>query len=181
MNSEYFSEIREDLNSGAKDYEHPFHCFTLGTVGLERMARLRTLVLREVTADLKLRFFTDRRSKKIMHLKENNKVGLLFYNPKKQLQVKIEGLAEIFKDQEYLAPFWKEINAEGQKDYTTVTPPGSELTKPEALSYLPNTNFFCMVEITPYKIEYLKLGKPHHLRIRFSTDGDHWSSEYLVP
>lgn len=181
MDSKHFEELRADLHLAAEDHQHPFHCFTLGTVGLERMARLRTVVLREVTDDLQLRFFTDRRSKKIIHLKENNKVGLLFYNPDKLLQVKIEGLAEIFRDETYLAPFWKEISAEGQKDYTTVTAPGSELESPEALSYLPNSNYFCMVEVTPYKIEYLKLGKPNHLRIRYSTDGERWTSEYLVP
>lgn len=181
MSSVYFDEIKTDLRAGADSPAHPFHCFTLGTVGLERMARLRTLVLRGVTDDLKLRFFTDRRSKKIIHLKENNKVGLLFYNPEKQLQVKVEGLAEIYRDPEYLAPFWKKVSEEGKKDYTTSTAPGSEIENPEALSYLPNNNFFCMVEVTPYKIEYLKLAKPNHMRIRFSTDGERWGSEYLVP
>lgn len=181
MADDHFDEIGAELKAGARDFNHPFHLFTLGTVGLERMARLRTIALRDVTEDLKLRFYTDKRSKKIIHLKENNKVGLLFYHPKKQLQLKVEGLAEIFRDETFLAPLWKKIKPDAQKDYTTVSAPGSELIKPEALSYLPNSNYFCMVEVTPYKIEYLKLGKPHHLRIRYSTDGERWGSEFLVP
>jgi len=181
MDAEYFEEIRQELHAGAEDYEHPFRFFTLGTVGLDPIARLRTVVLREVTEQLDLIFFTDLRSKKIMHLKENNKVGLLFYHPKLRLQLKIEGLATIYKDQATHQKYWDSIAPQFRRDYESTTAPGTEIENPAEIEYLSEKNHFCMVQTTPFKIEYLKLGSPNHVRIRFSRVEGLWKSEFLVP
>jgi len=174
-------DLKKELQNGAGVPGHPFRCFTLGTVGLDRVARLRTVVLRKVSDDLRLTFYTDSRSKKIIHLKENNKVGLLFYNPDKLLQLKVEGLAKIFKDEAANKKVWDAIDPKARKVYSTSLAPGSELEDPKQLQYLEGKNNFCVVEVTPFKIEYLKLQKPHHLRIRFSFRDSKWASEYLVP
>ena len=71
------------MQNGAYEKGHPFHYFTLATLGVDKFARLRLVALRNVSEDLKLTFFTDKRSKKVLHINENNRVGLLFYNPKK--------------------------------------------------------------------------------------------------
>ncbi|MBT8183800.1 MAG: pyridoxamine 5'-phosphate oxidase family protein [Eudoraea sp.] len=174
-------DLREELQNGATLKGHPFRYFTLGTVGLDRLARLRTVVLRKVTDDLKLTFYTDRRSKKVVHLKENNKVGLLFYHPEKLLQFKIEGLAQVFKDDAANEEVWKAIDPSARKEYSTARAPGTTMEDPEELHYLEGKSNFCVVEVTPFKIEYLKLRKPHHLRIRFSFRNGQWTSDYLVP
>ena len=174
-------DIRKELQSGVSEKGHPFRFFTLGTVGLDRMARLRTVVLRKVTDDLKLTIYTDSRSKKIIHLKENNKVGLLFYHPEKMLQFKVEGLARVYKDTAATKAVWEAIAPAAQKDYTTAMAPGSSLQTPDQIQYLEGKNNFCVVEVTPFKIEYLQLQRPHHLRIRFSLREGSWTSDYLVP
>ncbi len=51
----------------------------------------------------------------------------------------------------------------------------------EIHEYLKKENHFCVVEITPYRIEYLKLQQPEHLRVRFSKSQELWSGEFLVP
>ena len=181
MTNILFNELQEELQKGASQKNHPFHVFTLGTVGLGSVARLRTIVLREFTEAQHIIFFTDFRSKKILHLKENNRVGMLFYHPEKRLQLKIEGLATIYSDPATKKEYWNEIDATGKKSYTTTEAPGSALNNPELIDYLGNDNHFCMVEITPFKIEYLKLEKPEHIRVRFSKQDDLWKSEYLVP
>jgi len=38
-----------------------------------------------------------------------------------------------------------------------------------------------MVDVTPFKIEYLQLKRPNHLRIRFSKKNEKWKGNYLVP
>lgn len=189
MTDTFFKELKEDLMQGAATKEHPFHYCTMGTVGLEYLARLRTLKLRKVSNDLKLTFYTDKRSKKILHIKENPKVGLLFYHPQKLLQLKIEGLATIIKDQESLSKHWKNVHPGSRKDYTTTTAPGSAIKSPDTVEFLEDENYFCMVEVNPFKIEYLKLKHPNHLRIRFSKKNDStevssvrgWKGEFLVP
>lgn len=174
-------DLKEELQHGATVKGHPFRYFTLGTVGLDRMARLRTVVLRKVSDDLKLIFYTDVRSKKIIHLKENNKVGLLFYHPKKLLQFKVEGLARVFKDEASNNEVWAAVDPRARKDYATTMAPGTELQDPDQVQYLEGRSNFCVVEVTPFKIEYLKLQHPHHLRIRFSFRDGKWNSDYLVP
>lgn len=181
MSSPYFSELKDELLLGVEQSAHPFRYGTLGTVGLEYLARLRIIKLRNVSKDLILTFFTDKRSKKILHIKENPKVSLLLYHPEKMLQLRIEGIAKIIRDESILAEQWQKVHEESKKDYSTASAPGTEIGSQHMIEYLDNENYFCSVEISPFKIEYLKLQKPDHLRIRFSREGSHWKSEFLVP
>jgi hypothetical protein len=94
----------------------------------------------------------------------------------------VEGLAMVRKDPKLLKPLWKNIEKVARKDYTTSSAPGTTLEHPDRLEYLSEEDYFCLVEIRPYKIEYLKLKRPHHLRIRFSRKEDNtWKGEFLVP
>jgi pyridoxine/pyridoxamine 5'-phosphate oxidase len=182
MTSPYLEELHKELEFGISEKDHPFRYCTLATVGLDHMARLRTVVVRHLTGDFIFSFYTDKRSKKIVHIKENNKVSLLFYHPGKLLQLKVEGLAMIRKDPKLLKHLWKNIEKAARKDYTTSRAPGTILDHPDRLEYLSEEDYFCMVEVHPYKIEYLKLNRPHHLRIRFSRKEDNtWKGEFLVP
>jgi pyridoxine/pyridoxamine 5'-phosphate oxidase len=181
MTEVFFQEVKEELNKSIVKKGHPFRYFTLATVGLDNMARLRTVVLRKISEDLTLTFYTDRRSKKMIHLKENKKVSALFYYPKKMLQIKVEGTANVITDPSLLKKYWYGIQPSSRKDYITSNAPGSTIKNPDQVEYLSDEHYFCMVEITPHKIEYLKLKRPNHIRVRYSrSDGD-WQGEFLVP
>ncbi len=181
MTDTFFQELQDDLQKGVHKKGHPFRYCTMATVGLENMPRLRTVVLRKVSENSKLTFYTDRRSKKILHIKENNKVSLLFYNSKKLLQIKVEGLASIISDRALLQKYWSGVQPNSRKDYTANSAPGSSISNPDTVEYLDEDNHFCMVEIEAFRIEYLKLRRPNHLRIRFSKIGGEWNGEFLVP
>jgi pyridoxine/pyridoxamine 5'-phosphate oxidase len=181
MTLPYLEDLKDELKKGLSEKEHPYRCCTLATVGLDRLARLRTVVMRDMSEDFVFSFYTDKRSKKIVHIKENNKVSLLFYHPGRNMQLKIEGLAIINRDPVVLNPIWSDLEVASRKDYTTSMAPGSTLERPGNLEYLSEENHFCMVEVHPFKIEYLKLGKHNHLRIRFSRNNNDWNGEYLVP
>ena len=181
MPDTHFNELVQELQNGADQKEHPFHYFTFGTVGLGRIARLRTVALRNITDDLQIFFFTDFRSKKILHIKENKQVSLLFYHPEKALQIRIEGPAKIHSNEADTKRYWSNIHGDSRKDYTTAAAPGSTLEVPDKVDYLHDQNYFCIVEVIPFKIEYLKLQKPHHLRIRYSLESGNWLTDYLVP
>lgn len=181
MSDSYLNNIYDQLTEAARQPTHPFRLCTLGTVGLDRMARLRIVVLRKVMEDKDLLFFTDRRSKKVTHLKENNLASMLFYNPKSKVQVKIEGAAQIIRDQEELQGYWDKLGPESRKDYTTAVAPGSTVSHPEQVEYLKGSDYFCAIRVTPYKIEYLQLQPETHLKVRYSKQEGSWVSEYLVP
>jgi len=180
MTQNIFQELSEELKKGVSQKGHAFRYFTLATVGLDQVARLRTIVLRNVSEDLQLTFYTDSRSKKMIHLQENKKVGLLFYNPKNMMQIRIEGMAKVVNDLETKEKYWNG-NKKSRKDYTTTTAPGTALSNPNQLEYLDDEDHFCIVEITPFKIEYLKLQSPNHIRVRYSWEVDFWEHEFLVP
>jgi hypothetical protein len=181
MTTPIWQEVQDELRQGITEKEHPFRYFTLGTVGLEKLPRLRTVVLRGISEDLTLTFYTDKRSKKIIHITENNRVSLLFYHPKKLTQIKIEGLAHTVKDEATLERHWTDIQPQSRKDYTTQFAPGSELSNPDNVEYLNEENHFCMVKIVPFKIEYLRLQRPNHLRVQFAKEAQTWSGTFLVP
>jgi pyridoxamine 5'-phosphate oxidase len=181
MTQQFLDEAKDELQKSLVKKGHPFRYFTLATVGLDKMSRLRTVVLRKITEDLKLIFYTDRRSKKITHITENSKVSLLFYHPKLMLQLKIEGKARVVNNEDILKTYWNGIQPNSRKDYITQQAPGSSLKSPDAVEYLSEKNHFCIVEIEPFKIEYLKLKRPNHHRVRFSKNDDGWDGEFLVP
>ncbi len=181
MTEDFFEELKDDLQKGVHQKGHPFRYCTMATVGLDKMARLRTVVLRRISKDMKLTFYTDKRSKKLVHIKENNKVSLLFYHPKKLLQIKVEGLATVVTDKNQLQKYWSGVQPNSRKDYTTSSAPGSSIINPDHIEYLDDQNYFCILEIEPFKVEYLKLQRPNHLRVRFSNNGTDWKGEFLVP
>ncbi|MCG2460821.1 pyridoxamine 5'-phosphate oxidase family protein [Flavobacteriaceae bacterium F89] len=181
MTLSLFKEIKKELTDGVSQNGHPFRYGTLATVGVDSIARLRTVVIRGVSEELNITFYTDRRSKKVTHIKENKKVSLLLFNPDKMMQVKIEGVARIHADTVSLNEIWERLSGEAKKDYTTVRPPGSSLKSPEMVQYLTEGNYFCAIDIHPYKIECLKLDKPLCQKIRFSKSIHGWEGEFLVP
>ncbi len=181
MPGNFFEELKDELHKGAEAKGHPFRFFALATLGVDNYARLRTIALRKVSKDLKLTFFTDRRSKKVIHIKENKRVSLLFYHPEKYLQVRLQGVARIVGDKDYVEKERSALGSQSKKNYTTKEAPGSALENPGTVDYLKDRDYFSVVEIEPYRIEYLKLAEPEHIRIRFVKKEDDWQGEFLVP
>ena len=93
----------------------------------------------------------------------------------------MEGLANIIKDENILKKYWDGVQPNLRKDYTTEDAPGSTISDPDKVEYLNDKNHFCIVEIEPFRIEYLKLKKPNHLRVQYSKTGSNWNAEFLVP
>ena len=180
MDQLILQQIKNELINGSVKRGHPFKYITLGTL-FGQIPHQRTVVLRKVQPNFHLLFYTDRRSAKVNQIKENSAVSALFYHPKKMIQLQIEGKAEIKENPELLQKIWKSIPDKSSRDYTTSFPPGTTNKNPEHIEYLVEDNHFCMVEIKPCHIEYLKLQRPYHHRIKFVRKGDDWNGTYLIP
>ncbi len=181
MTTKIFQDLKEEIQLADTEKNHPFRYATLGTVGLDKMARLRTIVVRNVSDDFIFTFYTDKRSKKLTHIIENNKVGLLFFHPQKMIQIKIEGLAMVVKDPIMIAHHWSNIKAHSKKDYTTAAAPGTDIAAYDTIEYLREDNYFCVVQVAPHKIEYLQLGRSNHIRIKYSKAYENWKGKYVAP
>ena len=181
MINSFFKELSTEIHNGVNEKGHPFRFITMATVGNETIARLRTVVLREITEDLRLTIYTDSRTQKIKHINDNNQVSFLLYHPEKMLQLKVEGTAQMVTDTERLNTTWKTIQPNSRKDYITQTTPGSTIKNPDNVEYIEDENYFSIIDITPKKIEYLKLKRPNHIRAVFVKTNDKWNGEFLVP
>ena len=182
MRSEIWKQIQAELTDAARNPGHPFRYATLATIGLEQVPRLRTVVLRDFDPErFELTFYTDSRSKKMLHIKENNKVSLLMYRGDELLQLRLEGLAVREKDNTVLRDHWKRVEGASQKDYTTLCAPGTEIKSPDRVEYLEDEYHFSVVHIHPFKVEYLRLKRPNHIRVQFSKEKENWRSDFLVP
>lgn len=181
MTNKIFDKIKSELIKGATKKGHYLKYFTLATLGVDKFARLRLVALRNVSEDLKLTFFTDKRSKKVLHIKENNRVSLLFYHHKKMIQLRIEGIARIKENQFEIKKNWDAIPEASRKDYISKEAPGSSLENPDSLEFLKEGDFFSIVEVEPFRIEYLRLKTSGHTKVKFEKTDKGWKSEFLVP
>lgn len=181
MQDNFFEEIQSELQLGITVKGHPYRFFALASMGLKQTIGLRTVVLRNVTKDLQLTFYTDARSPKIKELKTNNTVTALFYDPAKMIQLRIEGNASIEADEAVLKKHWETVPNNAHKDYNTTNPPGNLIASPEEVHYLSKDNHFAMVHIIPYRIDYLKLGREQHTRVQLSLVNAQWEHKFLVP
>lgn len=179
---QFFEQVKKDLKEGVKNKAHSFHYFTLATTGINQVPRLRTVVLRNVNKELTLSIFTDRRSRKVTHIKEHNKVCVLFYCPKRLIQVKIDAFAYMERDPKVLQKIWDKMADDSKKDYITLKEPGEKIPEPSKLEYLDTSQNFSVMHMDPYKVEFLQLKRPDHLRIQFSlNERGTWDSSFLVP
>lgn len=175
-----FQQIKNELVNGSIKRGHPFKYFTLGSIKAGNPV-LRTVVLRQMLQNMNIVFYTDKRSNKVNQILENNSVSALFYHPRKLLQLQLEGTARIISDPEVLSRIWNSIPASSQKDYSTSSAPGTSIKSPEEIEYLTTDNYFCMVEIVPHTIEYLRLKRPNHIRVKFVRENEDWRGQFLVP
>jgi len=180
LKNQLLEEVKRELINGHAKKRHPFRYFVLAT-SENGKPRQRTVVLRKTLLDNSLVIYTDKRTPKIKDIQNNAEFSALFYDAKKQVQLRIEGKAELITDKEQIARYWHTVQASSRKDYTTNSAPGTPVINPDDIAYTSEENYFCPVKLIPNKIEYLRLQRPNHVRILFSRIDTDWSGEFLVP
>jgi len=181
MINSFFEELNSEIKKGVTERGHPFRLITMATLGNETVARLRTVVLREVSENLLITIYTDSRTQKIKHLNANHQVSFLLYHPEKMLQLKIEGKAMVVTDKNRLTTTWQTIQPNSKKDYITNSSPGSPIKNPDQVEYIEEENYFSIIDVIPTEIEYLKLKRPNHIRALFKKIDNSWNGKFLVP
>jgi len=153
----------------------------------------RVVVLRGAFKDKNiLRFHTDFRSSKIKSLIENKKIYFVFYNKKRKIQVRAEGIAIVHKDNEITKEAWTKTQMMSRKCYLSPQAPGdfindsaSDLSKDmgnEIPTYEQSEigyKNFCVIESKIKSFEWLYLASQGHRRAKFMLDEN--KSTWLVP
>jgi 3-hydroxyisobutyrate dehydrogenase len=185
-------EIWSLLQRGVVDRNEDFR-LPVVIVSSTDSAEGRVVVLRGAFKDKNiLRFHTDFRSSKIKSLKENKKIYFVFYNKKRKIQIRAEGLAIVHKDNEITKEAWTKTQMMSRKCYLSPQAPGdfindsaSDLSKDmgnEMPTYEQSEigyKNFCVIESKIKSFEWLYLASQGHRRAKFMLDEN--KSTWLVP
>ncbi len=188
------NEIWTMLKRGATRFDDPFHWPVLGTTGKDG-CRLRTVILRQLTLpDRILVCHTDARSAKAREIVDSGKVGWLFYHPKKKVQLRISGQAELHTDDRFADDQWAATRITGRLDYCATQPPGTPVDRPSSglpdflLNKIPTLlesergrKNFMAISCKIDAIDWLVLSALGHRRARFDWHENRLNATWLIP
>ena len=178
--SAIWQTLLHELHRGALDPKHPFRYLTVATVG-EQFPQVRTVVMRQFTADLEFLAYTDVRSSKVQELLEVPRVSLLFYHPKKQVQVRVKALATSHVMDELAQEHWKRVPDKRRSEYQSKLDPATRIAAPAAgWESSSDHSHFSVLKFSPLSIEVLQLAREGHLRIQYDLASG-WQGVCLVP
>lgn len=172
-------EAIEEVKFGYLKKKYPTKHTYLATIRANKPV-VRTVILRDCIDEIDPLFYTDARSFKVEDLKHNENASALFYNPKKLIQIRLEGQLRLLKDDDLIKKHREKALSISKKDYTSCFSPGEEISNPDALEYL-KSDFFQGIYLQVEKIEYLKLKRPNHIRCEFNKKDNAWSNRFLAP
>ena len=169
----------KNINLGIQKAKHDYHSFVFSTVS-RNSPDSRTVILRDFDEHKPaIWLHSDRRSKKILHLEENENVSALFYDKSRKIQLRINGIADIEEDIEHNKKIWDSMRPESKLCYMGPYAPSQKINQFE-----PNTlkksahdldkedehlglSRFCRIRIKIEKLDWLKLDYKGHQRLEF--------------
>jgi pyridoxine/pyridoxamine 5'-phosphate oxidase len=179
MLDQILKDLKSEVRFGYLKKKHPFRYVSLASIENGAPTQ-RTVVLRDATDEFDLIIYSDNRSDKVQQFEKNSKASLLFYHPKKLLQVKVEGQMELVRSGKAYEDFWSRVQGKSQKDFITKQAPGTPIDNPDLVDYKEDEHHFCVLKLIPETLEYLQLSRPNHIRARFDKSND-WEGHYLNP
>ncbi|WP_232326022.1 pyridoxamine 5'-phosphate oxidase family protein [Spirosoma montaniterrae] len=181
------------LTSAPKRKRDGFKTMTLATRTLDGV-NARTVVLRKADADAKtLWFHTDVRSDKVGELSRHPKATLLFWDNRRQIQLRLSVTTAPHTDDAIASEHWAGLWVGGRKMYLSEHMPGLPYPEPypgfpaqfgenlptEAESEAGRNNFL-VVECRVLTMDYLHLSRAGQTRARFRYE-PFPGMEWLVP
>lgn len=171
----------------------PLRTPVLATTDQQGMPHVRTVVLRKADTEKQaLYYFTDIRSDKIRELNIQSQASALFWDPKRNIQLRCTGPVTVHHKDDLATAFWQNIAKPGRKAYATQQPPGTTLTEystglpdnwPE-LDLSDTDGYLDHFAVLVHQIDHLDilhLEREGHQRARFSREGNDWNGTWVVP
>ncbi|MEO0815775.1 MAG: pyridoxamine 5'-phosphate oxidase family protein [Pseudomonadota bacterium] len=165
------------LTRAAHDKKSPLRWPVLISAGVNEGAEGRVVVLRGFDRTRRrVEIWTDRRSGKVMELRSDPFVSLLFFERAKMIQMRAKGRAEIVTDGEGWEKAFERANHASLDDYTTTSAPGDALNEADIsrqISLAQETFTQILIEID--RIDWLHLSRDGHRRafLDWRPDSDH--------
>lgn len=200
-NSENNSALEDVLDSswrmfhkGLGNFRHPFYRAVLTTLNGKK-PELRTVILRGFSEEDRILIcHCDARSPKVTQIQENPNVSWLFYHPKKWLQLRLSGTAQVHTDDETAESHWKKVKLHNRINYSAESPPGSPIEKPvsdppdshpDSASKLPGhpdaRKNFAVIVCRFDELDWLRLKLTGHIRAKFHWEGNRMDASWTIP
>ena len=173
---------KQELIRSNRDYRHPFNLMTLATIDAKTgYPKVRTVVMRHIDSLLNVLFYSDSRSPKVAQIEKNNLTSLIWYHPKRKLQVRMDCIAHIVeeKSQLYKDHLLKVKHSKSVLDYKSSLAPGTELNGLEVKHR--DEIHFSLIQLNPTLIDILQLSNEGHQRSLYINANEQWQESLLVP
>lgn len=162
-----------ECQRACKDRRHPFRFFSLSTTD-GQVPFSRTVVLRDLPQPWTFRVYTDARSQKMNHLQAFPHASLLFYHPKRQVQLIVQAKVSIHQGDEIAQSCWLRVHEKARKDYQTPDAPASPIPW-DSSGALQDTGLgsqhFVVLDCEAVHIDLLQLRREGHLRYQIDPAG----------
>ena len=169
----------KNIHLGIQKAKHDYHSFVFSTIS-KNSPESRTVILRDFDEHKPaIWFHSDIRSKKILHLEENENVSALFYDKSRKVQLRINGIADIEEDIEHNKKIWDSMRPESKLCYMGPYAPSQKISQfePNILKKSAHDldqedehlglSRFCRIRIKIKKLDWLKLDYKGHQRLEF--------------
>lgn len=172
-----------ELSRAGVDRKSPFRWPVLATNnGAHPEARV--IVLRSFArGERRALIYTDRRTPKITQLQQNPSATLVFFDPKRAIQIRVAGVARLIIEGPEHSAAWQKLTENARRDYTTTMAPGAVAvtpgSAPENSSDLPSN--FAMIEISVHRIDWLLISGQGHQRAHFEWENDTLTQTWVTP
>jgi len=193
--SEFLKEAKALLIRAAADKRSPMRTPAMATTK-EGIPYQRTIVLRKYDSSKdEMLFYTDIRSDKVKDLNENPVVSVLFWHPRKKMQIRTIGQVEILHGDPLCEQHWNNIPPLGRLSYATQLAPSALLKEAsdnldpkvwhsEEPPLREETDYafqnFAILKVQIEEIEILLLSYDGHRRAQF-VQKDQWNGSWIVP
>lgn len=172
-----------------QDKNSPLRTPSITTVSPEGLPASRTVVLRKVDkAQRLLRLYTDFRAQKVSDLQHQPELVWLFYDTRKQIQLRLRARAVIHHQNSLCREVWESIPVFARKNYCTASHPASRTLLPtnglsEDWEEYSQTGFshFALIDTTVYAIDWLFLHPKLQHRAQFLWHKGQWEGTWVIP
>ncbi|MEM6767815.1 MAG: pyridoxamine 5'-phosphate oxidase family protein [Bacteroidota bacterium] len=180
------------LERATADPKSPFRTIILASTGADDVFS-RIVILRKVQKQGAIMIcHTDTRSEKIEQIKASPKVALLCWDPRKQLQVRIQAEAEVHYQDELANQEWLRLGERSRKNYSSQLEPGRFVDSfqegIDAYRLVHGTEVdsrmwkahFAVIMLRLTSIEWLWLDRTGHRRALYTRESN-WEGRWMVP
>ena len=143
-----------------------FSLNTLSSVNDVLYPQSRMVVLREVFENFDFNIYTDSRTEKVVSLESHKEASALFYDPKKMIQIRLEGVLEKVEDSQN---YFESLNDQQKRDYRTKMAPGSQTDSFKTI-HESEGGYFQILRFHAQRFDLVQLHSEGHRRVKGYLD-----------